>query len=141
MTQIENEVSCRPARCLSRLLVSRRNSDVRPVCCVSPAVGQYGRYNRYVEWCGNLTRQLNTDTVWVMCSQPTPPPPVLGTCNGDDCSGWVQGQQALGLPAGWTEDWVAWFQHWGEGVPTRDSRDIAYDVASFFAKGGVYQNY
>ena len=102
---------------------------------------EYGRYNEYVQWCGNLTQQLNTDTVWIMCQQPTPPAPIIPTCNGDDCSGYVQAQQTNGLPAMWTEDWVAWFQHWGESVPTRDTRNIAYDVASFFAKGGSYQNY
>ena len=32
-------------------------------------------------------------------------------------------------------------QHWGEPVPLCDTRNIAYDVASFFAKGGTYQNY
>ena len=72
---------------------------------------EYGRFNEYVEWCGNLTTQLNTDTVWIMCQQPTPPAPIVGTCNGDDCSGFVQNQQStVHMPAMWTEDWVAWFQ-------------------------------
>ena len=102
---------------------------------------EYGGYNQYVEWCGNLTKQLNTDTVWIMCKQQTPPEPLIAACNGGDCSYYVQDQQASGKPAMWTEDWIAWFQHWGDPIQKRDCRDIAQAVASFFAKGGSYQNY
>jgi hypothetical protein len=72
---------------------------------------EYGGFNEYVEWCGNLTKELNSDTVWIMCKQQTPPAPLIGACNGGDCSYYVQAQQAAGLPAMWTEDWIAWFQH------------------------------
>ena len=110
--------------------------------CACSARVQYNTYNEYVDWCANLTKQLNTDTVWIMCYQQNTPPPLVSTCNGYDCySVSPATQQASGTPAMWTEDGMAWFESWGDTPPTRDPRVIAYGEAAFFAGGGTYHNY
>ncbi|KAK2373419.1 beta-galactosidase [Trifolium repens] len=40
-----------------------------------------------------------------------------------------------------TENWIGWFQKWGERVPHRSAEDSAFSVARFFQNGGVLNNY
>ena len=132
-----------PARCTGHCTALTPRPELTGCCatvCVR-AVVQYYQYNEYINWCSALTKQLNTSTVWIMCCQSYAPPPIVTTCNGYGCLDSPADMQKAGMPAMWTEDWVAWFESWGGTMPTRDTRLIAYGAAVFFATGGTYHSY
>ena len=96
----------------------------------------------YIEWCGQLAASLNTSTVWIMCQEGEAPYPIIDTCNGGSCGGWVDWQYTTrGQPAFWTEAWVAWFQSWGQSPYWKDPRELSFDIAYWYAAGGVYMNH
>ncbi|CAL5381234.1 unnamed protein product [Camellia sinensis] len=41
----------------------------------------------------------------------------------------------------WTQNWTGWFLSFGGVVPYRPVKDIAFDVARFFQRGGTFQHY
>ena len=96
----------------------------------------------YIEWCGQLAASLNTSTVWIMCQEGEAPYPIIDTCNGGSCGGWVDWQYTTrGQPAMWTENWVAWFQGWGQSPYWKDPRTLSFEIAYWYAAGGVYMNH
>ena len=59
----------------------------------------------YVQWFSQLTVQLNTSTVWIACQEDDVPYPIIDTCNGGSCGGWVEWQYTnRQKPAMWTEN-------------------------------------
>ncbi|KAH9288853.1 hypothetical protein KI387_032970, partial [Taxus chinensis] len=100
----------------------------------------YGsRGKSYVKWAASMAVGLNTGVPWVMCKQADAPDPIINTCNGFYCDGFIPNSN--GKPKLWTENYVGWFQAFGGAVPYRPVEDLAFSVARFFEKGGTLQNY
>ncbi|CAI8588192.1 unnamed protein product [Vicia faba] len=93
----------------------------------------------YVKWCAQMALSQNIGVPWIMCQQPDAPQPVINTCNGYYCRNFKPNNPKS--PKMFTENWIGWFQKWGERVPHRSAEDSAYSVARFFQDGGVLNNY
>lgn len=71
----------------------------------------------YIQWCGELAMN-STWPVWEMCNGDSADVPVVvNSCNGDSCTGFIDGggqngQVLATQPAWWTEDWIGWYQQW-----------------------------
>eukprot|EP00899_Mesostigma_viride_P026901 jgi/Mesvir1/7396/Mv19196-RA.2 len=99
-----------------------------------------GPGRRYVEWFSTLPALLGPhDIVWITCRQDDAPDVLINGCNDFYCSDFLPGSAAH--PMLWTENWMGWFQRWGQGYPRRPVHDVAYAVAAFIARGGSYNNY
>ncbi|CAJ2638440.1 unnamed protein product [Trifolium pratense] len=81
----------------------------------------------------------NVGIPWIMCKQSNAPSPIINTCNGYYCDDFKPNNPKS--PKMFTENWVGWFQKWGEKRPHRTVEDVAFAVARFFQNGGVLQNY
>jgi beta-galactosidase len=93
----------------------------------------------YIQWCGNLTVELDIDVPWIMCQQPDAPKPTIYACNGFYCDWYVAAQQTgRQQPAMWTENWPGWFQDHGQAKPRRPAEDVAYAMMHFVAAGGAF---
>ncbi|KAJ1417931.1 Glycoside hydrolase, family 35 [Sesbania bispinosa] len=73
---------------------------------------------------------------YIKCNAPAP---MINTCNGYYCDNFEPNNPKS--PKMFTENWVGWFQKWGERKPHRTAEDVAFSVARFFQRGGVFQNY
>ncbi|KAL3669549.1 hypothetical protein V7S43_004936 [Phytophthora oleae] len=106
-----------------------------------------GHDPEYVEWCGNLVKELDTSIPWVMCHANAAENTIL-SCNNNDCVEFAvkNVQERPSDPLVWTED-EGWFQSWQKDKkdpPSDDQRtpeDVAYAVARWFAVGGAAHNY
>jgi hypothetical protein len=96
---------------------------------------------KYVQWCGELTKELNTGTPWVMCNGESANE-TINTCNSCDCSYYAEHHDHFhpDQPLMWTELWQK-HEKWGEGQFERDPRSVAYVVAKWVALGGSHFNY
>ncbi|XP_061360235.1 beta-galactosidase-like [Gastrolobium bilobum] len=95
--------------------------------------------NAYIKWCAQMALAQNIGVPWIMCKQSNAPAPMINTCNGYYCDNFKPNNPKS--PKMFTENWVGWFQKWGERKPHRTAEDVAFSVARFFEKGGVFQNY
>ncbi|XP_057443575.1 beta-galactosidase 15-like [Lotus japonicus] len=93
----------------------------------------------YVKWCAQMALAQNIGVPWIMCQQRDAPQPIINTCNGYYCKNFQPNNPKS--PKMFTENWIGWFQKWGERVPHRSAEDSAYSVARFFQEGGVLNNY
>lgn len=93
----------------------------------------------YIKWCAQMALAQNIGVPWIMCQQPDAPQPVINTCNGYYCHEFKPNNPKS--PKMFTENWIGWFQKWGERVPHRSAEDSAFSVARFFQNGGVLNNY
>ncbi|POM60369.1 Beta-galactosidase [Phytophthora palmivora] len=101
----------------------------------------------YIEWCGNLVKQLDTSIPWVMCYANAADNTIL-SCNDNDCVDFAvkHVKERPSDPLVWTED-EGWFQTWQKDkknpLPNdqRTPEDVAYAVARWFAVGGAAHNY
>lgn len=93
----------------------------------------------YIKWAASMATSLNTGVPWVMCQQNDAPDPMINTCNGFYCDGFVPNSN--NKPAMWTENWTGWFLSFGGAVPYRPAEDVAFAVARFYQRGGTFQNY
>ncbi|KAI5446803.1 hypothetical protein KIW84_014589 [Lathyrus oleraceus] len=93
----------------------------------------------YVKWCAQMALAQNIGVPWIMCQQPDAPQPIINTCNGYYCHNFKPNNPKS--PKMFTENWIGWFQKWGEKVPHRSAEDSAFSVARFFQNGGVLNNY
>ncbi|XP_061355046.1 beta-galactosidase 7-like [Gastrolobium bilobum] len=93
----------------------------------------------YIKWCAQMALAQNIGVPWIMCQQKDAPQPIINTCNGYYCD-WFQPNNPKS-PKMFTENWIGWFQKWGERAPHRSAEDSAYSVARFFQSGGVLNNY
>lgn len=100
-------------------------------------VGSPGK--AYAQWAAQMAIGLNTGVPWVMCKQADAPDPVINTCNGFDCHGFVPNRDYK--PKMWTEAWTGWFAKFGGPVPYRPVEDLAFSVARFIQAGGSFINY
>ncbi|KAG9445675.1 hypothetical protein H6P81_011803 [Aristolochia fimbriata] len=99
--------------------------------------GEAGR--RYIEWCASMAESLDVGVPWIMCQQADAPAPMINTCNGWYCDNFTPTNP--NTPKMWTENWTGWFKAWGQNDPHRRAEDVAFAVARFFQRGGVFQNY
>ncbi|CAK8572525.1 unnamed protein product [Lathyrus sativus] len=93
----------------------------------------------YVKWCAQMALAQNIGVPWIMCQQGDAPQPIINTCNGYYCHNFKPNNPKS--PKIFTENWIGWFQKWGERVPHRSAEDSAFSVARFFQNGGVLNNY
>ncbi|KAK7273442.1 hypothetical protein RIF29_14492 [Crotalaria pallida] len=93
----------------------------------------------YVKWCAQMALAQNIGVPWIMCQQSDAPQPIINTCNNYYCDDFTPNNPKS--PKMFTENWIGWFQKWGERVPHRSAEDSAFSVARFFQKGGVLNNY
>ena len=58
-----------------------------------------------MDWCGDLTDELNVNVPWVMCNGESAKQ-TINTCNGNDCTSFIEGHwvQYPSTPAMWTEN-------------------------------------
>ncbi|KAL2322685.1 hypothetical protein Fmac_027064 [Flemingia macrophylla] len=93
----------------------------------------------YIKWCAQMAVAQNIGVPWIMCQQHDAPQPMINTCNGYYCDNFQPNNPKS--PKMFTENWIGWFQKWGERVPHRSAEDSAFSVARFFQNGGVLNNY
>ncbi|KAL2322682.1 hypothetical protein Fmac_027061 [Flemingia macrophylla] len=93
----------------------------------------------YIKWCAQMAVAQNIGVPWIMCQQYDAPQPMINTCNGYYCDNFQPNNPKS--PKMFTENWIGWFQKWGERVPHRSAEDSAFSVARFFQNGGVLNNY
>ena len=117
----------------------------------------------YIEWCGDLVRDLNTSLPWMMCNGKAANNTILA-CNGNDCLRFAEREivERPHEPLMWTEN-EGWFQKWAPEPPKknpppvnmglgpdnidmqqndkRTAEEVAYAVARYFAIGAAHQNY
>ncbi|KAL9248596.1 Beta-galactosidase 5-like protein [Drosera capensis] len=123
----------------------------------------------YVSWAAQMAVSLGTGVPWLMCKEDDAPDPVINTCNGFYCDGFVPNKPYK--PMMWTEAWSGWyvnflhflpslassnpcllsavnlcslthrFTEFGGPVHQRPVEDLAFAVARFIVKGGSYFNY
>jgi len=93
----------------------------------------------YVQWAAQMALAQNIGVPWIMCQQQDAPQPIINTCNGFYCHNFQPNNPKS--PKMFTENWIGWYQKWGERVPHRSAEDSAFSVARFFQNGGVLNNY
>ncbi len=98
---------------------------------------------RYVQWCASFARNLSIGVPWIMCYQDDAPADIINTCNGFYCDWWISQhkQRFPNQPSWFTENWMGWYQRWGDPRPLRPAEDIAFSVLRWFARGGTLMNY
>jgi len=103
-------------------------------------ISHYGEAgNSYIKWCAEMALAQNIGVPWIMCKQKNAPATMIDTCNGYYCDTFKPNNPKS--PKIFTENWVGWFQKWGERRPHRTAEDSAFSVARFFQNGGALQNY
>ncbi|KAJ1407400.1 Glycoside hydrolase, family 35 [Sesbania bispinosa] len=95
--------------------------------------------NTHIKWCAQMALAQNIGVPWIMCKQSNASAPMINTCNGYYCDNFEPNNPKS--PKMFIENWVGWFQKWGERRPHRTAEDVAFSVARFFQRGGVFQNY
>jgi beta-galactosidase len=112
--------------------------------------------DNYVEWCGTMAHKaldaVGVDVPVTMCNGQTAES-TINTCNGNDCSGFLEnhgqnGRVLVDQPALWTEN-EGGFQTWGGAPPPgkenyfwgRSMADQALSVMKWFARGGSHMDY
>lgn len=93
----------------------------------------------YTAWAAKMAVGMDTGVPWVMCKQETAPDPIIDTCNGFYCEGFVPNKP--NKPKMWTEAWTGWFTQYGGPAPHRPAEDLAYAVARFVQNNGTFFNY
>lgn len=87
---------------------------------INPSIYPAGDPN-YLNWCSQLVNDTLTHIPWEMCNGHSAVN-TINSCNGGDCTGFIDGHGQNGRvlidqPALWTENWIDWFQSWGDGSP------------------------
>ncbi|KAL2326191.1 hypothetical protein Fmac_025249 [Flemingia macrophylla] len=93
----------------------------------------------YIKWCAQMALAQNIGVPWIMCQQHDAPQPMINTCNGYYCDQFQPNNPKS--PKMFTENWIGWFQKWGQRVPHRSAEDSAFSVTRFFQNGGILNNY
>ncbi|XP_074325969.1 beta-galactosidase 13-like [Apium graveolens] len=96
---------------------------------------------KYIQWAAEMAVGLYRDIPWVMCKQQNAPSIVIETCNGRHCADTFKGPNGPDKPSLWTENWTAQYRAFGDPPSQRSAEDLAFSVASFFAKNGTFVNY
>ncbi|KAN0039975.1 hypothetical protein ACTA71_011857 [Dictyostelium dimigraforme] len=98
--------------------------------------------SEYAKWCIEFATNLNIGIPWIMCQQNNIEN-AIDTCNGYYCHDWIAGHldQFPNQPSFWTENWIGWFENWGQAKPKRPVQDMLFSNARFIAYGGSLINY
>lgn len=108
----------------------------------------------YVDWCGQLAEETDVKIPWGMCNGNSATN-TINTCNGGDCTSFIEengqnGRVLIDQPALWTENWMGWFDDWGQSFPagdwttfesTEQSASKAYGILRWTARGGSHVNF
>lgn len=97
---------------------------------------------RYLEWMGELAKELGVDVPVIMCEGGAEG--AVETLNG--FSIWDERAEDFrkahpGMPLIWTELWPSWYNTWGYEWHMREARNIGYHVLAFIGQGGAGWNY
>jgi beta-galactosidase len=109
---------------------------------------------QYVDWCGELAEETGVKIPWGMCNGNSASS-TINTCNGGDCVRFIEengqnGRVLVDQPALWTENWMGWFDDWGQSFPagdwttfesTEQSASKAYGILRWTARGGSHVNF
>ncbi len=93
----------------------------------------------YVNWCRSLVSNelASTEIPWIMCGV-LAANSTIETCNSCNCfaSGWMDNHRKNypDKPMIYTEN-EEWFQQWGHAHAIRETSDLVYSVATWFAAG------
>ncbi|CAK9144124.1 unnamed protein product [Ilex paraguariensis] len=93
----------------------------------------------YTKWAAEMAVGLGTGVPWIMCKQEDAPDPIIDTCNGFYCEGFLPNKPYK--PKMWTEVWSGWYTQFGGPVPHRPAEDLAFSVARFIQNNGSFFNY
>jgi hypothetical protein len=93
----------------------------------------------YLDFLYTLEVELKTGLPWIMCHG-AHTNNSIETCNGCDCSGYVEQLAAQDQPAMWSED-EQWFDRFSQGASVRKTSDVGKGVAAFVATGGSMHNF
>ena len=106
---------------------------------VASRYGQDGQ--KYLAWAEQLGRHAGFTVPMIMCEGASPSS--IETLNGKSVWKRIEGlhQRRPNQPALWTENWVAWYDDWGDKHHTRDVGEVAAEIVRFFAAGGAGMNY
>ena len=106
---------------------------------VAASYGQDGQ--KYLAWAEELGHRAGFSVPIIMCDGASPSS--IEAFNG--YSVWERIKELHKLrpnqPALWTENWVNWYDIWGEKHHTKDVRGITSEIMRFFAAGGAGMNY
>ncbi|KAN0012295.1 hypothetical protein ACTFIU_007593 [Dictyostelium citrinum] len=96
----------------------------------------------YAKWSIDFANNLNIGIPWIMCQQ-NDIDSAINTCNGYYCHDWITShrEQFPNQPSFWTENWIGWFENWGQAKPKRPVQDMLFSNARFIAYGGSLINY
>ncbi len=106
---------------------------------VARRYGQDGQ--KYLAWAEQLGHRAGFEVPMIMCEGASPSS--IETLNGNSVWKRIEGlhKRRPNQPALWTENWVAWYDDWGDKHHTRDVREVAVEILRFFAAGGAGMNY
>jgi hypothetical protein len=93
----------------------------------------------YLDWLSELADELKTNLPWIMCHG-AHANNTIETCNGCDCTSFVDGLVKQNQPAMWSED-EQWFDRFSQGASVRNTGDLGRSVAAFVAVGGSMHNF
>ena len=107
-----------------------------------------------MDWCGQLAEETEVKIPWGMCNGNSANN-TINTCNGGDCTSFIEengqnGRVLVDQPALWTENWMGWFDDWGQSFPagdwttfesTEQSASKAYGILRWTARGGSHVNF
>ncbi|KAJ7962918.1 Beta-galactosidase [Quillaja saponaria] len=116
------------------IIMAQKENEYRDVA------GRYGEAGKsYIKWAAQMAVGQNIGVPWIMCKYNEAPQPMINTCNGFYCDNFTPNNPKS--PKMFTENWLGWFQKWGERAPHRTAGDVSFSVARFVEKGGVFNNY
>ncbi|KAL3532612.1 hypothetical protein ACH5RR_006133 [Cinchona calisaya] len=93
----------------------------------------------YTKWTADMAVAQNTGVPWVMCKQEDAPDPIVDSCNGFYCEGFIPNKPYK--PKMFTEVWTGWYTQYGGPAPHRPAEDLAFAVARFIHNNGSFFNY
>lgn len=103
---------------------------------------QYGKQGeKYLQWCADLQASQNFKIPAIMCYGAADG--VIETINSFYAHKELADHRKRhpDQPAIWTEMWTGWYDTWGSPHHIRETTDVVYAVARFFAQGGAGVNY
>ncbi|MCK9412916.1 MAG: beta-galactosidase [Prolixibacteraceae bacterium] len=133
---------------LGRQVANRQISNGGPIILVQMeneyknVAKRYGEEGqKYLAWAEQLGHRAGFNVPMIMCEGASPSS--IETLNGN--SVWKRIEELHkrrpDQPAIWTENWVAWYDIWGEKHHTMNLRVVIPEIIRFFAAGGAGMNY
>lgn len=106
---------------------------------ISEKYGEEGE--KYLQWVSDLQKELKFGVPGIMCYGSAEG--VIETINSFKAHEEIEAhrKQHPNEPVVWTECWTGWYDVWGAAKHGRNTQELMYYVARFFAEGGGGINY